>query len=87
MPSEDEENIREDFSPKKVRRKLILYLLQEYGDLQTKEIAKVLGFEPRTIRRTLNELKESGRIEGDKLGRGYIWSQADSEDEERLLYF
>ncbi len=87
MPSEDEDSVSDDFSPKKVRRKLILYLLQEYGDLQTKEIAKVLGFEPRTIRRTLNELEDSGKIEGDKLGRGYIWSQASSDNEERLLYF
>jgi|GEM_PF-2081099 len=87
MSSEDEEKFKEEFSPKKVRRKLILFLLQEYGDLQTKEIAKVLGFEPRTIRRTLKELEDSGRVEGDKLGRGHIWSQANSDNEERLLYF
>lgn len=74
------------FSPKEIRRELILYLLRKYGSLQTKEIAKVLGHNPRTIRRTLKRLEESGKVEGDKLGRSYVWSR--SEDmERRPMYF
>lgn len=87
MVSKDGKNDEESLSPKKVRRELILYLLQNYGDLQTKEIAKVLGHKPRTIRRTLKELEESGKVEGDKLGRSYIWSESEKEESERLLYF
>ncbi len=87
MASRDKNKSEESFSPKKVRRELILYLLQNYGDLQTKEIAKVLGHEPRTIRRTLKELEESGEVEGDKLGRSYIWSKSEEKEKERLLYF
>lgn len=87
MGSEDRNESEETLSPKKVRRELILYLLRNYGDLQTKDIAKVLGHNPRTIRRTLKELEESGKVEGDKLGRSYIWSQSEEEESERLLYF
>ena len=84
MAVNDLENSK-DFSPEKVRRELILYLLKEYGDLQTKDISKVLGYEERTIRRTLKELKEMGKVKGERLGKGHIWSS--SEDDERLLYF
>ncbi|KXB05707.1 hypothetical protein AKJ49_00295 [candidate division MSBL1 archaeon SCGC-AAA382A03] len=80
-----EEN-EKDFSPKKVRKELILYLLREYGNLKTKEIAKVLGYEPRTIRRSLKKLRESGKVEADKLGKGYIWSHAKGS-ERKLMYF
>lgn len=83
-----EKNLEEDrsLSPKEVRKELILYLLRNYGDLQTKDIAEVLGYKPRTVRRSLKKLKESGKVEADKLGRSYLWSPVE-EEKERMMYF
>jgi len=65
-----------------------LYLLRKYGNLQTKEISKILGHKPRTIRRTLKKLEESEKVEGNKLGRSYIWSSSSSEERtEGMMYF
>ncbi len=86
MATEDEFKESKSISPKKIRKELILYLLENYGELQTKDIAEILGYEPRTIRRSLKKLEESGKIESDKLGRSYIWSPVE-EEEERLMYF
>ena len=72
-------------SPQKIRRDLILYLLKNYGDFQTKEIAKILGHEPRTIRRSLKKLEKAGKVEADKLGKGYIWSFR--EEDKHRMYF
>lgn len=79
-------NEEESFSPKKVRKEMIMFLLRKYGNLQTKEIAKVLGYKPRTIRRTLKKLEDSGKVEADKLGRSYIWSPI-KDKKEGLMYF
>lgn len=84
--SKDKTGKGESFSPKEVRQDLIMYLLRKYGDLQTKEISKVLGHKPRTIRRALKKLEESGKVKGDKLGRSYIWSPSE-EEIDRLIYF
>lgn len=73
-------------SPEEVRRELILFMLRKYGSLQTKEISKVLGHDPRTIRRTLKKLEDSGKVEGDKLGRSYVWAPSD-ERKEGMMYF
>lgn len=73
-------------SPKEIRKELILYLLENYGDLETKDIAEVLGHKPRTIRRSLKKLEESGKVESDKLGRSYIWSPV-GEEKEGMMYF
>lgn len=76
----------ESVSPKEIRRELIVYLLQKYGSLRTKDIAKVLGYNPRTIRRTMKELEDSDKVESDKLGRSYLWSSSEV-NKERLMYF
>ncbi len=76
----------ESLSPKKIRKELILYLLRKYGNLQTKEVAKIFGLKSQTIRRSLKKLEESGRVKSDKLGNSYIWS-ADEGEKESLLYF
>lgn len=86
MSSEKNSEKDKSLSPKKVRKELILYLLENYGDLQTKDIAEVLGHKPRTIRRSLKKLKESGKVEADKMGRSYLWSPV-KEEKERMLYF
>ncbi|KXB06270.1 hypothetical protein AKJ53_00850 [candidate division MSBL1 archaeon SCGC-AAA382F02] len=86
MSSERNKIEEKSLSPKEVRQELILYLLQKYGSLQTKDIAKVLGHKPRTIRRTLKKLKESGEVESEKLGRKYIWAPSE-DDFERSMYF
>ena len=75
---------KSSFSPERIRRELIVYLLQNYGRLRTKEISKVLGQKPRTIRKDLKKLKELGEIEGEKLGKGYIWF---SSDKDKSMYF
>lgn len=86
MATGKESNKSKSISPKEIRKELILYLLENYGELQTKDIAEILGYESRTIRRSLKKLEESGKIESDKLGRSYIWSPAE-EEKERLMYF
>ncbi len=86
MPGKDRDEEKESISPKKVRRELILYMLRKYGNLQTKEISKVLGHEPRTIRRTLKKLEDSGKVVGDKLGRSYVWASTEEKKDE-MMYF
>ncbi len=76
----------DSFSPEKIRRELILYLLQNYGSLRTKEISKILGQKPRTIRRDLSKLRDLGKIEGEKLGKGYVWSPL-NEEKDKSMYF
>lgn len=84
--TKEDEDIEKEFSPKEVRREIILYLLRKYKNLQTKDIARVLGHKPRTIRRSLKRLEESGKVRGDKLGRSYVWYPSE-ESRERLMYF
>lgn len=84
LKSEDERKNKESFKPKKVRKELIMFMLQKYGSLKTSEIAKVLGHSRRTIRRTLKKLEESDRVEGEKMGRSYIWSPVEKEEK---MYF
>lgn len=86
MNSEEDRVEKDSLSPQKLREELILYLLRNYGDFQTKEIANILGHEPRTIRKSLKNLEDSGKVESDKLGRGYIWSSS-VEEKEGLMYF
>lgn len=86
MNSEEDRVEKDSLSPQKLREELILYLLRNYGDFQTKEIAKILGHKPRTIRKSLKNLEDSGKVESDKLGRGYIWSSS-VEEKEGLMYF
>ncbi|KXA94212.1 hypothetical protein AKJ36_03295 [candidate division MSBL1 archaeon SCGC-AAA259I07] len=86
MNSEEDRVEKDSLSPQMLREELILYLLRNYGDFQTKEIAKILGHEPRTIRKSLKNLEDSGKVESDKLGRGYIWSSS-VEEKEGLMYF
>lgn len=75
---------RDEISPKKIRQELILYLLSKYGPLRTKELSKILGHSPRTIRRTLKSLEDSGQINGDKLGKDFIWSKTEKD---KFIYF
>lgn len=84
MKSEDERENKESFRPKKVRRELIMFMLEKYGSLETSDLAKVLGHSSRTIRRALKKLEKSGKIEGKKLGRSYIWSIVEKE---KKMYF
>lgn len=87
MGKESRSGLREEIpSPKEMRREVILYLLYRYGNLRTKEIAKVLGQNPRTVRRSLKKMEESGKVKSDRLGRGYVWSPA-NEEQDRLIYF
>lgn len=87
MEKESKTDLREEIpSPKEMRREVILYLLYKYENLRTKEIAKVLGQSPRTVRRSLKKLEDSGKVKSDRLGRGYVWSPAE-EEQDRLIYF
>lgn len=86
MGSGTEPNDRKSFKPKKVRREIMKYLLQKYGDLRTKEIAKVLGLSERTIRRTLKKLEDMGEAEKVKVGKSYVWKLVQDESE-RPMYF
>lgn len=83
MPRDDG---KDSFSPKKVRREVIMYILERYGNLKTKDIAKVLGLKPRTIRKTLKKLEDEEKIKGDKIGRSYIWSSLE-EKKKGMMYF
>lgn len=86
MEIENDDENEESFSPKAARRELILYLLRRYGSLQTKEIAQVMGYTPRTIRRALKELEKIGEVEGEKIGRSYVWSPRE-ESKGKWMYF
>lgn len=79
-----ESNENKSFSPEKVRKELIVYMLRNYGDLSAKDISKVLGQKPRTIRKDLNKLRDSGVVERERLGKEYIWSFT---DEGESIYF
>ncbi|KXA99506.1 hypothetical protein AKJ42_03095 [candidate division MSBL1 archaeon SCGC-AAA261C02] len=82
----DEELEEITFSLKKVRQDLIVYLLQNYGSLKTKDIAKVLGLSTRAVRRNLKQLEKTGEIKSTKIGRSYIWEAAEKQSSQ-LMYF
>lgn len=83
---DDEELAERAFSLKEIRQDLIMYLLRNYGSLKTKEIAKVLGLSPRTVRRSLKQLEELGEVESTRVGRSYVWTPAEKRSPE-LMYF
>lgn len=82
----DESDEKDSFSPNKVRKELIVYLLRNYEGLTVKDISEVLGQKPRTIRRDLNRLKESGFVEKERLGKEYIWSLIEDGEGESIYF-